>query len=79
MFKVKNAVGSHAYELELSRKMHIHPVFHVSLLDSAMEDSLSGQIALSPPPVEVDNEVKYLIKEIFNFYIYRRRLQYLVK
>lgn len=39
-FKIKNIIGDQAYELGLPKDYHIHPVFHVSLLEPAPLESL---------------------------------------
>ena len=55
-FPVKQAIGSHAYELEFPPDIKIHPVQPVSLLLPVAEDPLPGQIVPPPPPVEVEGE-----------------------
>jgi hypothetical protein len=55
-FKVLRQFGKVAYELELPHSMHIHPVFHASLLSADANDPLPGQEYPLPGPVEVDQE-----------------------
>ncbi len=50
-FQVKKKISAQAYELELPESMKIHSVFHTSLLQPALNDSLPGQIEPPPPPV----------------------------
>ena len=59
--------------------MKIHPVQHVSLLDPAHDDPLSGQTNPPPPPVEVNGEPEYHVESVLDFRIRRKRLEYLIK
>ena len=59
--------------------MKIHRVQHVSLLDSAASDPLPDQYNPPPPPIEADGEEAYLVEEVLNSRMFRRRLQYLIK
>ena len=59
--------------------MHVHPFFHVALLEPAAQDPLPGQRQPPPPPVEIDGEQEWFVEEILDSRIHRRQLQYLVK
>jgi len=49
-------------------------------LTLAPEDPIPGRVAPPPPPPElVDGEEEYLVEEVINSRMFRRRLQYLVK
>jgi hypothetical protein len=52
--------------MELNVPGHIYPRFHVDLLKRAENDPLSSQIRdnTQPPPLFVDGEPEYIIKEI---------------
>lgn len=78
-FKVIEVVSPNAVRLELPESMRIHNVFHVSLLDLTSDDPYPGQRHEPPPPVEVDGEEEYLVDEVLDSRIFRRRLEYLVK
>jgi hypothetical protein len=54
-FKISEVISPYANRLELSEGMRIHPVFHVSLLESAANDPYPGQRQLPPPPM-ADNK-----------------------
>lgn len=81
-FPIDGKVGSHAYRLRLPKAMKIHPVFHVSLLKPAWDDHLPplpGQQIDPPQPVIIDEEEEWLVDEILDSRMYRKRLQYRVK
>lgn len=75
-FEIKDTKGPVNYELQLPKKMRIHPVFHVSLLERAddetpIDDSVEIDDSILPPEYEVENILdhavsgrshKYLIK-----------------
>ena len=58
-YEVVEAVGPNAVRLRLPETMHIHPVFHVSLLEHAADDPLPGQQAPPPPAIIVDGEEEW--------------------
>jgi len=58
----------------------LHPVFNVVKLSPAPDDPIIGRRQNPPPPPElVDGEEKYIVEEILNSRMFRRKLQYLVK
>jgi hypothetical protein len=79
-FQIEGLVGEGqlAYRLTLSPQMRIHPVFHVSLLEPYRENQLDGRTQDPPPPLEVEGELEYEVKEILDSKIIRGRLRYLV-
>ena len=79
-FPVKQAVGSHAYELDVPPDIKIHPVQPVSLLLPVAEDPLPGQIVPPPPPVEMEGEEpKYHVEAVEDFRMFRKTMQYRVR
>ena len=59
--------------------MKIHPVFHISLLESITTDLLPGQVQPPPPPIVVDNqEIEYEVDKIVDSKVVGKTLKYLV-
>ena len=67
-FEIEESVGKQAYQLKLSKKMKIHNVFHVSLLEPYTKTNNSNVPA--PPPIVVKGEDEYKVKKIFNSQIH---------
>ena len=78
-YRVIQAIGTHAYELDLPDTVRKHRVFPVSLLHLAANDPFPGQIHGPPPPVIVNDEEEWEVEEILDSRRIRRKLQYLVK
>ena len=61
----------------------IHPVFHVSMLEPSIPNSIPNRIQPPPPPITIDDELEYEIPEILDSKMDNRRrvckLLYLVK
>ena len=76
-FKIEEPIGKQTYRLKLPKKMKIHDVFHVSLLEPYTKINNSNVPAL--PPIVVEREDEYEVKKIFDSQIHWGKLQYLVK
>ena len=59
--------------------MQIHPVFHVSLLESYTESRIQGRNLPPPPPVEVQGEAEYEVEEILDSRVKNRCLEYFIQ
>ena len=63
LFNIIGPIGSSAYRLDLPPSMHIHPVFHVSLLEPHVANTFLGRVVEVPLPIQVDGvpefEVNY--------------------
>ncbi len=57
----------------------VHPVFHVSLLEPYIANSIEGRIEPPPPPIVVEGELEYEVEDILDSRIRRNRKEYLVK
>ena len=58
--------------------MHIHPVFHVSLLEPHVPNTFLGRVETFPPPIQVDGLPEFEVREILDSRWRRRKLQYFV-
>ena len=76
-FKVRRAKGPVNYELELPKRMRIHPVFHISLLEPATPDAALQQDAPDLDPGI--QEPVYYVERILDDRLVRGQRQYLVR
>jgi hypothetical protein len=77
-YKVKKILKG-ACQLDLPSSMKIHDTFHTSLLRSAPNDPLTGQIQPPPPPIVVeDEEEEYEVDDILDSRYHYSKLQYKV-
>jgi hypothetical protein len=77
-FPILERIGPVAYRLDLPVSMQIHNVFHVSLLDRAVENQFLSRIVPPPAPVIIENEVEFEVEDILDSRRYRNRGEYLV-
>jgi len=80
-FPVSKVISSTAYQLTLPHTMHIHPVFHISLLKRYTEnpDTFPNRQQVPPPPVIInDSEPEYEVEEILDKRTHHRQVQHLV-
>jgi hypothetical protein len=77
--EIVKIVSLWAYELRFSDKLRVYFVQHVSLLELADEDSLSGQTDASLPSIEEDEKLEFQVEEILDSCLYYRKLRYLVR
>jgi hypothetical protein len=79
-FKVIKKIGASAYKLQLPDNWPgIHPVFNESYLHPYKSPRYSKQQKPPPPPpVETEEGTRYVVEEIRDSRIHRRKLQYLV-
>ena len=64
-YKIISQPGTLSFTLCLPESMHsVHPVFHVSMLESAISNTFSKRIQLAPTPVIIDGEPEYEISQI---------------
>jgi len=72
-------VSPYSHEIGFPNTVKHYRVQHVSLLDPADSDPLTGQHNPPPPPVIVDVAEEHYVEEVLDARMFRRRLQYLVK
>ena len=77
-FPVKKIINKHAIELDLPPWMQIHPVFHESLLERVKINELSKRHQEGPPPVVVNDQEEYLVKEILDSRYKGKHFEYLI-
>ena len=77
-FMVSQVINDEAYRLDLSAKMHLHNVFHVSLLDCYMPP-VKGQHVAKSQPMIVDDSEQYEVERILNSKRRYRKLYYHVQ
>ena len=64
-FKIKTKLSNSVYELDLPlRYKRIHPVFNISQLLLATTDEIPGRVQDPPPPIEIEGEEEYEVKQI---------------
>ena len=72
-YRVKRIISNHAVELDLPNDLHVHPVFHVNLLEpAATDDPHPGHVQPPGPPIEVDGETKYEVTAIVDSRLFGR-------
>ena len=58
--------------------MHIHPVFHVSLLEPHVPNTFPGRVVEVPLPVQVDGLPEFEVNSILDSRFRRQKIYYLV-
>ena len=66
-FTIITQSGTHSITLQLLDSMKsVHPVFHVSQLESTTLNTIPNCVQTLPPPVDINSKTEYTIKEILN-------------
>lgn len=76
---LENRINPTFYELLLPEMYYIHPVFHVSLLKSAVTDPFFGRNPGPPAPTIIYHEEEFEIEAIMDCRKRRGLIQYLIK
>ena len=64
-FEIITQPSTHSYTLRLPRELRgIHPVFHVSQLESIEPNTIPNRTQEPPPPVEVEGKEHYEVGDI---------------
>ena len=77
-YEITGKISDVAFRLHLPPHMHLHPVFHVSLLEPYTTSSILGRLTTPPPPVEFLEEPEFEVAAILDSKIVRNKLYYLV-
>ena len=76
-FEIKRKRGTVSYELQLPKRMRMHPVFHISLLEPAHP---SATLQTQPPEIDADFQTpQYAVERILDERLNGRQKQYLVR
>ena len=74
-YKVIKKISKNNYQLNLPPKVRIHPIFHISLLENAIN---INPINIKQNNVKV-NKKKYEIEKVLNIRNHQKKIKYLVK
>lgn len=77
-YPIEAKINPVAFKLKLPFTLKIHPVFHVSLLEPYHADASPDRHQPPPPPITVENQLEFEVKEILDSRIRYGKLQYLV-
>ena len=75
-FEIKEVKGTVNYELKLLKTMQMHLVFHISLLEPALDDAPR---VLNTDIIVKNTDMEYNVEEILDSKYIRHTLHYLVK
>ena len=81
-FRISQVVSPVMYKLDLPPTMHVHPVFHVSLLKPYDDPTNFPHRAAPPPPpppVTLDNHIEWEVEELLCKCTFHHCIEYLVK
>ncbi|MBW0573981.1 hypothetical protein O181_113696 [Austropuccinia psidii MF-1] len=79
-FEVLKKIGSHSYYLKFPLQWKsVHPVFHVSLLETVKQSNLPNQNEFPPPPALVEEKEEWEVPQVLNSKLKRGKLWYLVE
>ena len=78
-FTIVEQINDASVRLDLPDSLRIHPVFHVSLLEPYVSNTIPNRVVAPPPPVILDESEEFVVSEILDSRIFRGKLQYLVQ
>jgi transposase InsO family protein len=78
-FRITEQINPVTFKLNLPASMHIHPVFHVSLLETCVANTIPGRILPPLPPVVIEGEEEYEVEDILDAKWFGKSLKFLVK
>ena len=77
-YMITGKISDVAFRLDLPPHMHLHPVFHVSLLEPYATSSIPSRLTTPPPPVEFLDGPEFEVAAVLDSKIVRNKLYYLV-
>jgi hypothetical protein len=77
-FVISHQINDVAFRLDLPQEMHLHPVFHVSLLEPWVPATIPGRVVPPPPRVQLTEGPEYEVETILDSKVIRNKLYYLV-
>ncbi|KAJ3546359.1 hypothetical protein NM208_g2046 [Fusarium decemcellulare] len=75
-YKILRKISENNYELDLPSKVRLHPIFHISLLESAAD---TIQVKIGNEPKEIDGPEEYVVEAIRDMQKINGQTMYLVK
>ncbi|MBW0528140.1 hypothetical protein O181_067855 [Austropuccinia psidii MF-1] len=79
-FPTLKKVGTRAYHLKLSSQWKsIHPVFHISLLETVKKSTIPNRHQEPPPPIIIEEKGQWEVSQILDSKLMRGKLWYLVE
>ena len=75
---ITGKISDVAFRLDLLPHMHLHPVFHVFLLEPYSPSSIPNRLTTSPPPIEFWDGPEFEVAVVLDSKIMRNKLYYLV-
>ena len=78
-FPILEQIGSSAFRLQLPPSMHIHPVFHVSLLEPHVANTFPSRVVAPPLPIQVDGLPEFEVDFLLDSKFRRRKLFYKIR
>ncbi|MBW0509819.1 hypothetical protein O181_049534 [Austropuccinia psidii MF-1] len=79
-FPILKKFSTHAYHLKLPPQWKsIHPVFHISLLETVKTSKIPNRHQEPPPPIIIEEEEEWEVSQILDSKLKRGKLWYLVE
>jgi len=67
LYEILALPGTHSVTLQLPDSLRtVHPVFHVSMLEPATPNLIPDHVQPPPPPIIVNDELKFEISKILD-------------
>ena len=78
-YAISEWIGLQTYRLDLSFFMKIHPIFHISLLESYKASIIPERTREPSSSIVIDNEEEWEIEEILDSELCHRKLWYKIR